>query len=554
MPTIINSTFNPLTFDELAKPVAQETAFHNEILSNINELDAKAAVWEKLKNSKNDQAAYERYKQYADATKAEADALSQFGLTQNTFKNALNLKKRYASEIIPIEEGSKRRDLFKKNMDDLLARDNSLIFSSDPSEVSIDTFINDPLYDVNYVSMNDIQKDVATTVAPLAKTMLEDIKNIKFSNSNIDGIISKYEKYGFSADDILNIYQNGNFSDVKILNQILNRTLNKWNVTKERFGDDKYNQILNSSLLGLTSAIGTSKSNDMRDPNFESGSKSNNTPSDLPLNNSPVEFNRRIIQNNPNTSEDITYINNLTPETNKYQIQPETYSKKGGFTIPAKYGNRIDEAYNKYQINKYLKKDEFDKLDFEKKKKIIKQKIELDNYAYNIPSLKVTNDNIIYENVISKINLGMDKNNVRGVYNEDGEQIETKQEFNKLKEDMKGPYSLSYDINNSQLIFGDGNGQKLFIDSSLFEDSSGNIKNLQEKIDELKKSIYTLDYDEQEVINYYNEQSDPDPTIKNSAVKILFLELEKLQAKLLSNLYSNFNTKAQVQTTTNAKL
>ena len=167
---VVNSSFKPFTYDELIKPLQQETEEHNKLEDAYADLATKADVWEKLANSQIDSDAYSMYKSYSDALRNEVDKLEATGLNPMSRQAMLNMRSRYSREITPIETAYARRQALADEQRKLSAQDNSLRFERDAANTSLNDFINNPSW--NYgrsVSGERIKAAVSSAAANIAK-------------------------------------------------------------------------------------------------------------------------------------------------------------------------------------------------------------------------------------------------------------------------------------------------------------------------------------------------------------------------------------------------
>lgn len=187
---VLNNRFQNRSFDDLLKPLAMYTDVYNEQENAIGELEIKAGIWENMANQETDPVAYAQYKRYADDLQQQANALAASGLNPQTRRNVLNMKKRYASEIVPIEQAytalQEERKLRRNN------KDQSTLYADD--NLSIDSFLGGKTPNLYNVSGNELYQRGAqaaqsassreyydTKVKPLTKYYQEMIQTVGYS-------------------------------------------------------------------------------------------------------------------------------------------------------------------------------------------------------------------------------------------------------------------------------------------------------------------------------------------------------------------------------------
>jgi hypothetical protein len=79
---VIDSTFKPFTYQELAAPLDRMEAYHEKLNDEYDKLSQQADVLEAMGANDRDKnsGTYARYKAYSDKLRQEADNLYRFGL------------------------------------------------------------------------------------------------------------------------------------------------------------------------------------------------------------------------------------------------------------------------------------------------------------------------------------------------------------------------------------------------------------------------------------------------------------------------------------------
>ena len=148
-------SFTPFTFEQMLKPMAMYTEEYNAIQDSLGELATKADMFSKLATDPETQA---MYKKYSNDLAAQAESLAKQGLTPASRQGLINMKKRYASEITPIEQAYTKREELVKEQRKLKAANPSIMFDTDFSTVSLNDIINNPAISYSSVSGDDLYK------------------------------------------------------------------------------------------------------------------------------------------------------------------------------------------------------------------------------------------------------------------------------------------------------------------------------------------------------------------------------------------------------------
>ena len=168
---IYNSKFKPFSYSEMLAPVQAATTEHRLIEEGLGELATKASIFDKLASQQTSPVAAAQYKAYADDLTKQVDLMARQGLTPESRKGLLNMKKRFASEITPIELAINKKEELTKEQREALKRDSSLMFDVNYGATSIDKLLNKPNATYNTISGSDLTKRASDMASNFAKTI-----------------------------------------------------------------------------------------------------------------------------------------------------------------------------------------------------------------------------------------------------------------------------------------------------------------------------------------------------------------------------------------------
>lgn len=247
-----NAKFTPYTFDEMLKPLAMATQEQRAIEEGISELGSKADLMRMYANEEPNSKVASMYNTYANDLDKQAEALAKSGLNPASRKGLLDLKRRYSSEITPIETAVTRRRQLAEEQRKARAQDDSILFDVDARTISLDDLVGNPELSYTSVSGKNIMENVSKAASVLAKEARNDPN--KF-NSMLDGDYYEYVKqYGFSKEAVMDaILRSKNASN--ILTSIVDDALASSGVGKNWAGN-AYDRALDYANRGLWSAVG----------------------------------------------------------------------------------------------------------------------------------------------------------------------------------------------------------------------------------------------------------------------------------------------------------
>ena len=168
---VINSQFHPFSYQDMIAPVALATQAQQDLEDKYSTLGEQSGAYDKLANQQTDPIAYAQYKRYADDLSKQVEQLNKDGLTPSSRTALLNMKRRYSSEITPIDTAYKKREELAKEQRALRAQDTSAMFDVDYSTASLDKLLANPSASYTPVSGDALAKRAAEMALPLSKVI-----------------------------------------------------------------------------------------------------------------------------------------------------------------------------------------------------------------------------------------------------------------------------------------------------------------------------------------------------------------------------------------------
>lgn len=154
-----NAKFDPYTFEDLLRPLSMYTTEYNAVEEGLSTLGTTADLLKQYAMEDQDSEAFKRYNQFTSDLDSLAETMASSGLSAVGRKHLLNMTKRYASEISPIETAVKNRAAIATEQRKLKAQKPTLMFDRDFStEVSVDDMISNPNLGYTAVDGEDLYK------------------------------------------------------------------------------------------------------------------------------------------------------------------------------------------------------------------------------------------------------------------------------------------------------------------------------------------------------------------------------------------------------------
>lgn len=165
---ISNAKFRPFSYDEIVKPLVQYKEAYDKAEADYTNLVTQTEVWKDIANQTNSPKAYQMYKAYSDDLSSMVDDFSK-GMTLTNRSALMGLKRRYASEITPIERASKELDKRDAFVAETLAKNPNAVFEKGGD--SIDDYLGGKRANTTYWDGDSALKRVAAKAEAVGKAL-----------------------------------------------------------------------------------------------------------------------------------------------------------------------------------------------------------------------------------------------------------------------------------------------------------------------------------------------------------------------------------------------
>lgn len=137
----IGSKFNPLSFDEMAKPLIMYKQEADKLEEEMNKYEEQGDVIGSLINPISDIEANKLYTTFKNNAISATNDFYNNGLNSNTRKNLLNLKRNYAENMTKIQAAYSAREAERKLQTEMRAKDPTVMFSRNANYESLDSYL-----------------------------------------------------------------------------------------------------------------------------------------------------------------------------------------------------------------------------------------------------------------------------------------------------------------------------------------------------------------------------------------------------------------------------
>jgi hypothetical protein len=165
---LIDSVFNPMSFERLYSPTALYTKEYNDTMDKVSELDQLKEAMRDVATDENPEVT-RMFNNYDSSINSFMNKLNR-GMTFKDKRDLLKLKSRYNSEIKPIENAVnafKEEDAFRRN-----AKTQGYIFKDD--NLNVDRFLHGKVPSREALNLKELQADTEKKVANAAVALYGD--------------------------------------------------------------------------------------------------------------------------------------------------------------------------------------------------------------------------------------------------------------------------------------------------------------------------------------------------------------------------------------------
>lgn len=242
----LDTKFNPFSYAEMVQPLLYYKDAYEKTEAAYSDLASQTEAWKDVANQQNSPEAYAMYKKYSDDLNSVVDDFSR-GMTAGNRRQLLNMKRRYAKEISPIERASAALDEAIKYRQDMASKDPTAVFVQNYS--SIDDFLHGKRANNEFVSGKDLMTRVAAKAEGMGKALFNDSQFKKILGGQ------KYQAMianGYTPEMLLQVMQNDPDAS-PYLTQIYKGELES--IGLDRFSELDQAKLINAAQTGMYAGL-----------------------------------------------------------------------------------------------------------------------------------------------------------------------------------------------------------------------------------------------------------------------------------------------------------
>ena len=175
MQLVIDSKFRPFSYDELVKPLTQYKEAYDKVEAQYSDLVSQTEQWKDIANRTKSPEAYAMYSKYANDLNNIVDDFSR-GMTLQNRSQLMSMKRRYASEILPIARASEAM----KEANDLRVKSGPDAIFEVGEYNSLDQFLHGKTANNRFQSRDALTKRTAAMTEAVMASAMKDPEFKKF--------------------------------------------------------------------------------------------------------------------------------------------------------------------------------------------------------------------------------------------------------------------------------------------------------------------------------------------------------------------------------------
>ena len=235
--------FNPMSFDEMVKPLQMYKEYYEQNEEKLTELQAQAKLWEDIANSELDSEYADKYNQYAQSLYDAANKMSN-GMSYN-LRNQIRDLRGQSAMMKQIENAYTLRAKDIDAYNELMLKDPSRIGATNPRNIKLNEYFGGPVQ-MNYGVSGD-------RLNLLGASQSYNMNDTSVLDTEIN-IVDQMQMNGYSMDEIMNFLEQNDSALYKMAENIM-----AGDNMPFRKGTSEYNQALIQTVNGIASGINKRK-------------------------------------------------------------------------------------------------------------------------------------------------------------------------------------------------------------------------------------------------------------------------------------------------------
>ncbi len=269
----LNTKFKPFSYQERLAPYLPYIEDYRAQQQSLDELTTKSGAIEGF--IENSPIAQKQYDTYQQNLAEQAEILMQQGLTSANRQGLTNIKKRYNTEIVPIEAAYKRRAEDIKIASDLMAKGYEV--ERDPTLASLDNYLTDNTY--NYgktLNVNQLIDELSKEYSNMSR--VAQTNPTEFKKILEEQYYQAINQLGYTEKQVQQAMDSGDTSLLRkiLMQKVAGTGYDTWEGFRDKttkqltdYGTQKLSNLFNRLEGTMTNAIGKTTSKEISNKAYD---------------------------------------------------------------------------------------------------------------------------------------------------------------------------------------------------------------------------------------------------------------------------------------------
>lgn len=249
---VVDATFQPFTYQELAAPIMQATEKHEQLLDKYDELTLTSQQYGRYVGGEGSKSKM-MYDTYMNDLTNARDLLNQYGLSRSGRSMLSKVRGSYADNMMPLQDAYAMRKQEALEQQKALMADPTTRFSRDASTTDLDYYLDNPNGGYKPVSGKLVQTQVAAAMAAFSKRIMDPTSQEAKELANVAPEFYKAVQYGIPPE------MAANWQNYPVLVGVMRNVLGANGISMDANGNFVGNQLFDATVaneIGSMAALG----------------------------------------------------------------------------------------------------------------------------------------------------------------------------------------------------------------------------------------------------------------------------------------------------------
>lgn len=242
---VINSKFQPFSFERYMQPLQIYAQLYDQERAAMEQQAAQYGLLSNMVDPELDKDVYDAMQKYNENLMKQRDILSTVGLTPQGRRDLSALRQQYFTDVAPVQNWITMRNADIERKNNLYTQTSgNVVFSKDSENPSLSYYKKGKPMDLAPVNLNTVMAEASAEIQALSKRRIEQ------GMQDVGDYVYFYKNTGWKdvtdADALMSIPE---------AKEIINRTLEKYGYTSDKYSDFDKQRIYNAAMQGAIAGV-----------------------------------------------------------------------------------------------------------------------------------------------------------------------------------------------------------------------------------------------------------------------------------------------------------